>query len=152
MLTMNLFDELVLVVSALDRSGIDYALVGGIAVGVWGAPRATKDIDLLIKPDDLVRAKESLRQVGYSLEALPMQFSDGMRMQRVSKVGAGALMTVDFILVDANLEPAWQSRSRRDTDVVSITVISRDALIAMKLSAGRPQDQADVIKLTEQDR
>ena len=149
---MNLFDELVLVVSALDRSSIDYALVGGLAVGVWGAPRATKDIDLLIRPDDLDRAKESLRQVGYSLEALPMQFSDGMRMQRVSKVGAGELMTVDFILVDANLEPAWQSRSRRDTDVVSISVISRDALIAMKLSAGRPQDQADVIKLTEQDR
>jgi hypothetical protein len=149
---MNLFDELVLVVSALDRSSIDYALVGGLAVGVWGAPRATKDIDLLIRPADLDRAKESLRQVGYSLEALPMQFSDGMRMQRISKVGAGELMTVDFILVDANLEPAWQSRSRRDTDVVSITVISRDALIAMKLSAGRPQDQADVIKLTEQDR
>jgi len=152
MRVMNLFDELVLVVSALDRSGIEYALVGGLAVGVWGAPRATKDIDFLIRPDDLVRAKESLRQVGYTLEALPMQFSDGMQMQRVSKVGVGELMTVDFILVDSNLEPAWQSRSRRDTDVISISVISRDALIAMKLSAGRPQDQADVIKLTEQDR
>lgn len=149
---MNLFDELVEVVKALDRSSVDYALVGGLAVGVWGAPRATKDIDLLIRPEDLTRAKEAVRHVGYGLEALPMQFSDGMQMQRVSKVGAGQLMTVDFILVNANLEPAWQSRTRHDTDVISLNVISRDALIAMKVSAGRPQDQADVIKLTEQDR
>lgn len=149
---VNLFDELVAVVRALESADVDYALVGGLAVGIWGAPRATKDIDLLIKPEDLTRAKESVRQIGYRLEALPMQFSDGMQMQRVSKVGAGQLMTVDFILVNANLEPAWQSRARRDTDVVAISVISRDALIAMKLAAGRPQDQADVVKLTEQDR
>lgn len=149
---MNLFDELVAVVRALDQSDVDYALVGGLAVGIWGAPRATKDIDLLIRPEDLARAKESVRNLGYQLEALPMQFSDGMHMQRVNKVGAGQLMTVDFILVNANLEPAWQSRTRRDTDVIALSVISRDALIAMKLAAGRPQDQADVIKLTEQDR
>lgn len=149
---MNLFDELVEVVKSLDQSGIDYALVGGLAVGVWGAPRATKDIDLLIRPEDLARAKECVRLVGYQLEALPMQFSDGMKMQRVSKVGSGQLMTVDFILVNASLEPAWQSRTRRATDVIALSVISRDALIAMKLAAGRPQDQADVIKLTEQDR
>jgi hypothetical protein len=149
---VNLFDELVGVVRTLDECGVDYALVGGLAVGVWGAPRATKDIDLLIRPEDLARAKDSLRQVGYRLEALPMQFSDGMQMQRVSKVGAGLLMTVDFILVNPNLEPAWESRTRRETDVVAISVISREALIAMKLAAGRPQDQADVVSLTEQDR
>lgn len=151
-MSMNLFDELVAVVKALDQSGVDYALVGGLAVGVWGAPRATKDIDLLIRPEDAASAKEAIRQVGYQLDALPMQFSDGMQMQRVSKVGAGQLMTVDFILVNTNLEPAWQSRMRRDTDVFSLSVISRDALIAMKLAAGRPQDQADVLKLMEQDR
>lgn len=149
---MNLFDELGQVVKALDQSCVDYALVGGLAVGVWGAPRATKDIDLLIRPEDLARAKESVRQIGYQLEALPMQFSDGMQMQRVSKRGDGQLMTVDFILVNAQLEPAWQSRTRRDTDVVVLSVISREALIAMKLAAGRPQDQADAVKLTEQDR
>ena len=34
------------VIDALDGLGVRYALVGGLAVGVWGAPRATKDIDL----------------------------------------------------------------------------------------------------------
>jgi hypothetical protein len=149
---MNLFDELVMVVRSLDAVGVDYALVGGLAVGVWGAPRATKDIDLLIRPEDLSRAKDAARACGYTLEALPMRFADGMEMRRVNKLVGGQLMMLDFILVDHNLEPAWQSRERRDTESTPIFVVSRDALIAMKLAAGRPQDQADVIKLTEQDR
>ncbi|MFI5308751.1 MAG: nucleotidyl transferase AbiEii/AbiGii toxin family protein [Polyangiales bacterium] len=149
---MNLFDELVTVVRALDGAGVDYALVGGLAVGVWGAPRATKDIDLLIRSEDLARAKDAARACGYTLEALPMRFTDGMEMRRVNKLVAGQLMSVDFILVDQNLEPAWQSRARRQTEVTPISVVSREALIAMKLAAGRPQDQADVIKLMEQDR
>jgi len=32
----------------LDQAGIDYMLVGGLAVGIWGQPRATVDIDFLI--------------------------------------------------------------------------------------------------------
>ena len=48
---MNLFDELMAVTQALDRQSVDYALVGGLAVAVWGAARATKDIDLLVRPE-----------------------------------------------------------------------------------------------------
>ncbi|MEY4583310.1 MAG: hypothetical protein RL701_8013 [Pseudomonadota bacterium] len=149
---MNIFDEFVAVVQALDSAGVEYALVGGLAVGVWGAPRATKDIDLLVRPEMITQAKEAVRSCGFTLEAMPMQFSDGMELRRVSKISGGQLMTVDFILVDRNLEVAWSGRERRQTDAVAITVVSRAALIAMKISAGRPQDQADVIKLTEQDR
>ena len=34
------------VVEALDDLGLRYAVVGGLAVSAWGAPRATKDVDL----------------------------------------------------------------------------------------------------------
>ena len=149
---MTLFDEFVAVVGALDRAGVDYVLVGGLAVGVWGAPRATKDIDLLVQPADLERAKQAVHACGYVHSALPMRFSDGMQLHRVSKLESGSLVTVDFILVDSNLRAAWESRVRHDLETGSISVVSRDALIAMKLAAGRPQDQADVLKLTEQDR
>lgn len=149
---MNLYDELVGVIQALDAAGVDYALVGGLAVGIWGAPRATKDIDLLVRPEDVARAKAAVSGCGYTLEALPMRFSDGMEMHRVSKIAAGQLMTVDFLLVNANLEGVWQSRESHEIENASVRVISRQALIAMKLSAGRPIDQHDAIKLTEQDR
>lgn len=139
--------------AALDRAGVEHALIGGLAVAVWGAPRATKDIDLLVQPPDVPRALAALRGCGYTLEALPMEFKDGTTVRRVSKVDpAGNLMTVDLMLLDRNLAPAWASRARLPLDGDSITVISRDALIAMKALAGRPQDLADIQNLQEGDR
>ena len=149
---MDLASELKAVVSALASHGIDYALVGGLAVAVWGAPRATKDIDLLILPEGLASAKAALRAIGYTLEAGLMDFSDGMTMARVSKVRDGDLMTVDLLLVNRNLQEAFEGRVTRMLGDVPLVVISREGLLQMKLTAGRPQDQMDVIKLTEIDR
>jgi hypothetical protein len=149
---VNLFDELTSVVGALSDAKVEYALVGGLAVAVWGAPRATKDIDLLVQPESLDAAKRTVRALGYTLEAGPMQFRDGMEVHRVNKVREGKLMTLDFLLVNQNLQDAFASRHQRELQGFSLMVVSRDALIGMKLTAGRPQDQADVVKLQEQDR
>lgn len=149
---MTLLEQLATIVKALDQAGVEYALVGGLAVAVWGAPRATQDIDLLVRPesvDDIVAAIEPL---GFRFRALPMTFSDGMQLQRVSKIEDGALLTLDLILVDQNLEPAWTSRLEFELDGAPIWVISRSALIQMKAAAGRPQDAADIQKLEELDR
>ena len=108
---MTLYDELQGVLAALDESGVEYALVGALAVAVWGAPRATKDIDLLVRKEDLSRALAAVRTRGFTLEGLPFEFKDGTELQRINKVDlAGNLMTVDFMLVDTNLEAVWSSR------------------------------------------
>jgi hypothetical protein len=150
---MTLFDELRALVTALDAAGVEYALAGGLAVAVWGAPRATKDIDLLIQPDSLPTARAAARTCGFTLEALPFEFKDGTQLQRVNKVdAAGNLLTVDFMLVDKNLAPAWAGRTRLPFAGGDIVVVSRDALIAMKALAGRPQDIADIQNLKDGDR
>jgi hypothetical protein len=46
----------------------------------------------------------------------------------------------------------FDAREARLVERGRLWVISREGLIAMKVSAGRPQDQADVVKLTELDR
>ncbi len=150
---MTLLDELRALVRALDAAGMDYALAGGLAVAVWGAPRATKDIDLLILPDALPQAMAVARGCGFTLEALPFEFQDGTRLQRMNKVdAAGDLLTVDFMLVDRNLESAWAGRQRLPFVDGHIVVIGREALIAMKALAGRPQDLADIQNLKDSDR
>jgi hypothetical protein len=149
---MMLHEELMAVAGALDADGVAYALVGGLAVAVWGAPRATKDIDLLVEPADAERAKAAIGRCGFTLPAQPMQFSDGMVLHRVSKVRDGALVTVDLLLVDDNLRRHFDTREPRLVEGGRLWVIGRDGLIAMKVSAGRPQDQADVVKLLEVDR
>ena len=149
---MTLFDELTALVNALDQAGIEYALVGGLAVAVWGAPRATQDIDLLVRADALPAALEVARGQGFATRALPMRFADGMEVHRVSKTDAGEMLLLDLILVNANLEPAWRTRLRLATEGGRLWVISRDGLIQMKAAAGRPQDLADVQRLRELDR
>ena len=149
---MTLFDELTALVKALDQAGIEYALVGGLAVAVWGAPRATQDIDLLVRADALPAALEVARGQGFATRGLPMRFADGMEVHRVSKTDAGEMLLLDLILVNANLEPAWRTRLRLATEGGVLWVISRDGLIQMKVAAGRPQDLADVARLRELDR
>lgn len=139
-------------VAELDADGVDYALAGGLAVAVWGAPRATKDIDLLVRPDRIVAAKAAAARRGFTLSAAPLTFRDGMTVERVSRVEDGGLLTVDFLVVNPNLESAWKSRARFAIERGSVWVISRDALIEMKLAAGRTQDVADIEALREIDR
>lgn len=149
---MNLFDELMALVAELDAAGVEYALIGGLAVAVWGVPRATKDIDLLVLPAAVERAKEAAARRGFVLAAGPLRFRDGVSIERVSRVRDGALLTVDFMLVSEGLDAAWASRTQVRAVEQSLTVVSRDALIAMKLAAARPQDIADVEKLRDLDR
>ncbi len=150
---MVLHEEFARVIDALDRSGVEYALVGGLAVAVWGAPRATKDIDLLIRRDALEKALSTVRPCGFTLEALPFEFKDGSELQRISKIdGEGDLLTLDFMLVNKNLEETWASRIRLPFGDGHVTVISRDALIAMKAAAARPQDLLDIENLRAIDR
>ena len=55
---------------ALDKARIPYAVIGGNAVAAWvatvddGAVRATKDVDILIRREDLATATTALRPAG----------------------------------------------------------------------------------------
>jgi hypothetical protein len=150
---VTLYDELQAVLAALEEAPVPYALIGGLAVAVWGAPRATRDIDLLVRREDLERAKAALAAQGFVLPALPLEFKDGTEVHRVNKVdGAGNLMTVDFMLVDANLESAWNGRTALPFGERNMVVVSREALIGMKARAARPQDIADIQNLKDLDR
>ena len=61
-------------------------------------------------------------------------------------------MTVDFMVVDRNLETAWASRVRLPFVERHVVVVSREALIGMKALAARPQDIADIQNLRDGDR
>jgi hypothetical protein len=72
---MNLLDELLALTAALDAAGVDYALVGRLAVAVWGVPRATKDIDLLVEPSPRQRTR-SLPRVRASPAAVAARIAE----------------------------------------------------------------------------
>jgi hypothetical protein len=140
------------VIQALEAARLDYAVVGAFAVAIWGAPRATTDIDLLVLPEDVDAVLSLAKGLGFAFEAFPMKFRDGAELRRVTRLQGDELMTLDLLLVDANLQPVWQSRLTVVTEAGPVRVVSREALLRMKAAAGRPQDIGDIQRLTELDR
>ena len=57
-------------------------------------------------------------------------------------------MTLELVLLPSWLEGAWRTREAVEWEGRTITVVSREGLLAMKRAAGRPQDLADIAKLT----
>jgi hypothetical protein len=62
---MNLFDKFLQVTDALEKEGVDYILIGGFAVILYGLPRLTQDVDLFIKnnEDNVHRLKTALNNI-----------------------------------------------------------------------------------------
>jgi hypothetical protein len=152
MAVLDLYEELIAVTRALDASAVNYALCGGIAVGIHGAPRFTKDIDLLVPQEDVERAKGVAKACGFRAESLPMRFAaTDTTMHRVIKLSGADLLMLDLLLVTEATRLAFDSRERLSFGSASAWVLGRQALIAMKIGAGRPQDLLDVARLSEQD-
>jgi hypothetical protein len=122
--------------------------VGGYAFGVHAEPRATKDLDLLIRSDEANSAAiyRALTQYGAPLDGLsPRDFMDGSTFQ-IGQPPAriDILQRIDGLTFDE----AWQNRVEGLIDgEVQIYVISEDDLIRNKLASGLEQDVLDVKKL-----
>ena len=84
---LDLYEELRALTARLEGREVGYALCGGLAMAVYGTPRATVDIDLLMPSESLPEATALARQLGYTFEAAPMTFADGaIQIQRLSKI------------------------------------------------------------------
>ena len=62
---MEFLDTLRNICKPLDRSGVSFALIGGLALAMRGVQRATVDVDFLISADDLGAAERLLARAGY---------------------------------------------------------------------------------------
>jgi hypothetical protein len=149
---LDFFQELKNLIDALEDGAIDYALCGGVALAIHGVPRATQDIDFLVRPEDLDRLREIVRRCGFVLESFPMDFASGITIQRFTKLLDGQPLMLDALLVGGPLAGVWERRQEAEIEGGRVRVIARDDLIALKLAAGRPQDLVDVQRLQEADR
>jgi hypothetical protein len=133
---------------AFNEHGVKYLVVGGYAFGVYAEPRATKDLDLLIRSDEANSAAiyRALTQYGAPLDGLsPQDFVDGSAFQ-IGQPPAriDILQRIDGLTFDE----AWQNRIEGVLEgEVRVNVISRNDLIRNKLASGREQDLLDAKKL-----
>ena len=134
--------------SVFNRHRVKYLIVGGWAVSLHAQPRATKDIDILVKPD-VENAKSvyaALAEFGAPLEGLKVEdFADRGSFFRMGRepIAVDILSEIPGVDFDA----AWEHRVREIIDTTTgldACFISADDLLDAKLAAGRPQDLADV--------
>jgi hypothetical protein len=148
---VDIVEELTTLGHALDAAGVDYAVCGALALAIHGVPRATADIDLLVARPDAERLSDVVQRCGFTIESQPFTFaSSGITMLGFTKLGTSALV-VDALLVDEPLDAIWNGRERVPYGRSTVTVVSRAGLVALKLTAGRPQDLVDVQRLAALD-
>ncbi len=147
---MDIHGELRALVALLDESGVEYALCGGLALAVHGLPRATLDIDLLVPPESLEKAKALASGLGYDLESGPMRLAGGaVEIHRVLKADPGdrETLTIDLLPVTAALAEVWAGREAVEWAGGRLAVVSREGLIAMKSLRKSGQDLDDIERL-----
>ena len=133
----------------LNKHNVRYLLVGGWAVGIYGNPRATKDIDFLIAIDN-----ENINKLQKSLLGFGAPTVDNTIFQKkgnVFRLGRSPLQ-IDLINEASGIE-FDDCYSRREVIVVKdieISIISKNDLIKNKKASGRHRDLADVEFLEEE--
>jgi len=117
-------------------------------VAIHGYPRATIDIDLLIRPESEDAVYAAAAPLGYAVRAKPMHFAQS-EIRRVSKIDPadGEVLMLDLLLVTPLIDHVWETREHKMWLGREITVVSREGLVALKRARGSKQDLADIEKL-----
>ena len=147
---LDLYEELRAICLALDQAGIAYAIVGGIAVSLYTAPRATKDIDIFISPADLSALAAGLKPLGFAVLAAPMTFAGGrIAIHRFTKLARADFLSLDVLTArDPILEQqVLGARQQVSNQLQSIWLAPVEGLIELKKLRGSPQDLVDIAAL-----
>jgi predicted nucleotidyltransferase len=148
---MTDFNDFIRVCSALEKEKVDYVLIGGVAVILYGMQRLTRDIDVFVKmdPENIERLRkalhsvfddESIQEITFeSLQEFPViryWSPDGLCVDIMSRLGEVATYH------DLNYEIV-------DFEGVRIKIASAETLYNLKKDTVRPEDKADAIFLKQ---
>jgi len=137
-------DRLLRATSALEKAGIPYAVVGGNAVAAWvsrvdeAAVRNTRDVDILIRRDDLSAAEGALAEAGFVYRraaGVPL-FLDGPEAKArdaVHVVFAGEKVRPEYLLPTPDVAECDRT--------ASYAILALEALVRMKLTSFRDRDR-----------
>lgn len=138
----------------LSLVAAEYVVVGGYAVAFHGHPRATKDIDIYVRPEAKNGQKvfEALVAFGAPLAAHKVSPADFAAPGQVFQMGLPP-RRIDLITeVDGiDFDEAIAAGCSFEIEGKTVPVIGLAALIKNKRASGRPQDLADVAALENLD-
>lgn len=149
----DLLTELAQITEALELGDVQYAVCGGLALTIHGFPRATFDIDILIREESLEQSFEIVKEFGYDIHGLDMSFKErAVEIRRVSKIDDdGEVLSLDYLLVTPHVEDVWDDRITVEWQGNPMSIVSRAGLIRMKELASRPKDLIDIERMKNEE-
>ncbi|MEH0155340.1 nucleotidyl transferase AbiEii/AbiGii toxin family protein [Limibacter armeniacum] len=148
----------------LYEEEVEYLVCGGLAVNIYGIPRMTADIDLLIKFDEenVARFNKAIQSLDFA-PRLPLQLSEltdeKARQEMISSRNLIAYsfyntrlnyMNIDVLIdVPLSFDGMWKAREKRRIEDIEVYIVSLEDLIKLKEYANRTQDQQDILMLSK---
>lgn len=137
--------DFVEMLSALSAAGVRFLVVGAHALAAHGAPRATGDLDIWVRPtpDNASRVLTALRSFGAPVFDLTVDdlcaadtvFQIGLPPSRIDILSG--ISGVDF-------DAAWARRLELEIGDLRVGTLGREDFIANKRASGRPKDLLDL--------
>lgn len=141
------------------KKGIKYLIVGGLAVNLYGIPRVTQDIDIIISMDkeNIYKINRALKELGYvpRLPVNPDDLADKNILNEWIKTKnlkafsfyhkTDVYKVVDILIVHPlDFKEAYRRKTIKKVGNIEIFLVSIDDLILLKQNIGRAQDLSDV--------
>lgn len=125
----------------LREAGVqDFALIGGAAMRAYGLERTTNDVDFAVRESALpaVLARFSGKARDLAIGGVSLTFDDGSVVDLVDRRRELAGLFAEALDATRHFGPAVVAAGHE------VPVVAAEYLIAMKLAAGRAQDEADL--------
>lgn len=146
---MNFFSSFNKVLSAFEKHKVEYILIGGYAVALYGIPRATNDIDIFVKPEEenFNKLRTALKEVfnDNSIEEIRLSEKESYN---VTRYGTPEGYAIDILFQLGELFNYYNIEAHEiEIDKIKIKVANIDSLIKMKENAFRNIDKEDLYYL-----
>jgi len=140
-------------IAELNKQGVEYIVVGGIALALHGLVRATEDIDIFIKPssENIARLKNSLRSLWNDSAIDDISSDDLLGEYPTIRYGSPDESISIDILTKLGEVFTYEDLEAELLEMqgVPVRVATIDTLIRMKKDTVRLQDKADVEALRQ---
>ena len=132
------------VFSSFQRHDVRYLVIGGIAAVLYGVPRATFDLDILIEatPENSRRLLDALLDA--QLGTAELTSPEEILAHEITIFRDRIRIDVQTSTPGITFADAWARRQSMTYQGQTFNVVARDDLIASKLAAGRAVDLEDV--------
>ncbi len=132
------------VFESFQRHEVRYLVIGGIASILYGVPRATFDLDILIEstPDNAKRLLDSLSDAGLGTASLTDV--NEVLSNEITVFKDWVRIDVQTVTPGLNFQEAWKHRETMTFQGQTFYVASKEDLISSKRASGRDIDLEDV--------